>query len=77
MPPQRLNNTNTSTSDMSGDSGQYLSGLCTVQFLDEVVQRVDLPKKNEVTAQAVSFDWRRKRTNTEESWCKRKNSELG
>lgn len=54
-----------STSDMSGDSGQYLSGLCTVQFLDEVVQRVDLPKKNEVTAQAVSFDWRRKGTNTE------------
>lgn len=36
----------------------YLSGLCTVQLSDEIVERVGLPKKNEVVAEAVSSDCR-------------------
>lgn len=39
-------------------SGCHLSGLCTVQFLDEVVERVGLPKENEVAAEAVSLHCR-------------------
>lgn len=38
-------------------SRRYLRGLCTVQLLDEVVERVSLPQKNEVAAEAVSFLW--------------------
>lgn len=39
-------------------SRRYLSGFCTVQLLDEVVERVSLPEKNKVAAEAVSFLWR-------------------
>lgn len=39
-------------------SRRYLSGFGTVQFLDEVEERVSLPEKDEVAAEVVSFFWR-------------------
>lgn len=54
--PQRLNKTNVCTSDRR--RAGYLSSLCTVQLSDEIIERMGLPKKNEVAAEAVSFDCR-------------------
>lgn len=40
----------------------YLERLCTVEFVDEVKERVRLPQKQHVAAQAVSFHCNREQT---------------